>query len=125
MHADTNNSGTISFSEMVEVFQKVVPQLPEAQYSIEFNKIDCNKSGYVDFMEYPLTEGGEEKNILIFIRFLAWAEHHNVPISLGKYCSSFSFFTLCASFAFFSTSSPYPSLYSSSLLSLSFILLLM
>eukprot|EP00026_Physarum_polycephalum_P004779 Phypoly_transcript_04803.p1 GENE.Phypoly_transcript_04803~~Phypoly_transcript_04803.p1 ORF type:complete len:607 (+),score=85.69 Phypoly_transcript_04803:161-1981(+) len=67
LHADANNSGTISFAEMAEVFRKVVPTLSETQYSCEFNKIDANRSGYVDFME-----------------FLAWVEHHNVPISLGR-----------------------------------------
>jgi hypothetical protein len=37
---------------MIQVFQKIAPQLPEAQYAIEFNKIDEKKSGYIDFIEY-------------------------------------------------------------------------
>jgi Ca2+-binding EF-hand superfamily protein len=52
-NADTNNACTISFQEMAVVFRKVVPQLTETHYSIEFGKINANKSGYVDFMEYP------------------------------------------------------------------------
>jgi hypothetical protein len=69
--ADTNNSGTISFDEMTVVFQRVVPELDKSQYAHEFNKIDKNKSGYVDFME-----------------FLAWIELHNIPVSLGRTKSS-------------------------------------
>jgi Ca2+-binding EF-hand superfamily protein len=50
--ADTNNSGTISYSEMAVVFNKVVPDLPENEYSRVFNNIDANNSGFVDFIEY-------------------------------------------------------------------------
>jgi len=50
--ADDNNSGTLSLSEMYAVFAKTVPDLPEDLYVAEFNKIDSNKSGYVDFIEY-------------------------------------------------------------------------
>ena len=59
MNADANSSGTISFDEMVAVFKKVIPQLAANEYSTEFNKIDTNHSGHVDFMEYPREE--EEK----------------------------------------------------------------
>ena len=52
--ADTNQSGTLSFSEIQPLFKKIVPHLQDTQqtYSLEFDKIDANNSGYVDFIEY-------------------------------------------------------------------------
>ena len=39
-------------SEIQPVFEKIVPELPKAKYADEFKRIDKNKSGYVDFVEY-------------------------------------------------------------------------
>lgn len=53
---DTDNSGTVSLDEMIEVFHALHEEFPSEAIADLFHRVDLNKDGRMDFQEFITTQ---------------------------------------------------------------------